>query len=88
LSVGFIARELAMSIRALQIRLQQENTIFADLLKNTRERVAKKSLRENDTVENITFILGFSDVSSFRRAFKKWTGMTPGEYRKKVCTLP
>jgi len=88
LGVGFIARKSAMSVRALQIHLKQENAVFADLLKNTRERVAKKSLRDNDTVENIAFILGFSDVSSFRRAFRKWTGMTPGEYRKKVCTLP
>jgi AraC-like DNA-binding protein len=45
-------------------------------------RLSKRYLRENRTVEEITFMLGFKDASVFRKAFKKWTGLTPGEYRQ------
>jgi AraC-like DNA-binding protein len=82
ISIGSVAREMGMSTRTLQLRLKSEETVWSDLLEDTRERLAKKYLRENYTVEDITFLLGFSEPSVFRKAFKKWAGNTPAEYRK------
>ncbi len=82
LSIEKVAREMAVSVRTLQIRLEEEGIGFSDLLKDIRERLAKKYLRENYTVEQITYLLGFSEPSVFRKAFKKWAGVTPREYRE------
>jgi len=75
-----------MSVRTLQNHLKSEGVVFRELLENTRERLAKKYLRENYTVEDITYLLGFSEPSVFRKAFKKWSGSTPREYREKALT--
>ncbi|HET6486154.1 MAG TPA: AraC family transcriptional regulator [Spirochaetia bacterium] len=82
LSIAKVAREMAVSVRTLQKRLESEGVAFSDLLRATRERLAKKYLHENYSVEEITYLLGFSEPSVFRKAFKKWSGVTPGEYRK------
>lgn len=81
LGIKAVARELSMSVRSLQARLLAEGSPFSALLQDTREALAKKHLREGYTVEDITFMLGFSDPSAFRKAFKKWTGLTPKEFR-------
>jgi len=83
LSIGTIAVEMALSTRTLQNRLKDEGNIFSELLKNIREKLAKKYLHENYSVEDITYLLGFSEASVFRKAFKKWSGCTPKEYRQK-----
>lgn len=82
LTVARIAQELAVSSRTLQANLRKEGTEFNLLLRHTREQLAKKYLYENYSVEDITFLLGFSEPSVFRRAFKKWFGMTVKEYRE------
>jgi len=82
LSINKVAREMAVSVRTLQNRLDAEGIAFSDLLKNIRQRLAQKYLRENYTVEQITYLLGFSEPSVFRKAFKKWSGVTPREYRE------
>lgn len=84
LTIGMVAKELAMSVRTLQNRLQEEGKVFSELLRETREQLAKRCLQENYTVEDITYMVGFSDPSVFRKAFKKWTGTTPREYRQRV----
>jgi AraC-like DNA-binding protein len=82
LSIATIAREMAMSVRTLQTRLAAEGRCFADLLSDARKSLAMKYLRERFAVEEITCLLGFAEPSVFRKAFKKWTGMTPGAYRE------
>jgi AraC-like DNA-binding protein len=82
LSIDKVAREMAVSVRTLQNRLEGEGVVFSDLLKDIRQRLAKKYLHENYSVEQITYLLGFSEPSVFRRAFKKWSGVTPREYRE------
>ena len=82
LSIDKVAREMAVSVRTLQKRLEAEGVVFSDLLRDTRQRLAKKYLRENYSVEQITYLLGFSEPSVFRKTFKKWLGVTPREYRQ------
>lgn len=81
LSVNKAAKALNISGRTLQAYLKKEGTEFRILLRETREQLARKYLSENYSVDDITYLLGFSDASAFRKAFKKWVGMTPGEYR-------
>lgn len=85
LSIRKVAKEMAMSVRTLQNRLSDEGVVFSDLLRDIRERLAKRYLSEDYTVEQITYLLGFSEPSSFRKAFKKWLGMTPREYREQAA---
>lgn len=82
LSINKVAKEMAMSVRTLQKRLEEEGVVFSDLYRDIRKRLAQNYLRENYTVEQITYLLGFSEPSVFRKAFKKWSGVTPGEYRE------
>jgi len=82
LSIEKVAREMAVSVRTLQKRLEAEGVVFSDLLRDIRRRLAEKYLRENYSVEQITYLLGFSEPSVFRKSFKKWLGVTPGEYRQ------
>ena len=82
LTIDKVAKEMAVSVRTLQNRLDAEGVIFSDLLKDIRQRLAQKYLRENYSVEQITYLLGFSEPSVFRKAFKKWSGVTPREFRE------
>ncbi len=83
LTIDKVAKEMAVSVRTLQKRLEEEGVVFSDLLKDIRQRLAQKYLRENYSVEQITYLLGFSEPSVFRKAFKKWSGVTPREYRER-----
>lgn len=82
LSIDKVARAMAVSVRTLQNRLADEGVVFSDLHKDIRHRLARKYLQDQYTVEQITYLLGFSEPSSFSKAFKKWSGMTPREYRE------
>ena len=83
LSIDKVAKEMSMSVRTMQNHLESEGVVFSDLLKDIRERLAQKYLRENYSVEQITYLLGFSEPSVFRKAFKKWLGITPREFRER-----
>jgi len=82
LSIEKVAKEMAVSVRTLQNRLEGEGVVFSDLFKDIRQKLAQNYLRENYSVEQITYLLGFSEPSVFRKAFKKWLGVTPREYRE------
>lgn len=78
-----VAAELNMSTRALQRKLQRKETTFKQLLTETRQELADKYIRNNQlSLTEISFMLGFSEVSSFSRAFKRWTGESPSDYRQ------
>ena len=78
-----IAETLHVSSRSLQRRLKEEATSFKGLLEDTRQALAQQYLRENHrSIGEITYLLGFSEPSNFTRAFKRWTGKTPAEYRE------
>ncbi|NCF17239.1 MAG: helix-turn-helix domain-containing protein [Haliea sp.] len=77
-----IAEALHVSNRTLQRKLKEEGTSFMDLLQDTRLQLARKYLRQpNRSVVETSYLLGFSEPSTFSRAFKRWTGMAPAEFR-------
>ncbi|MES2819697.1 MAG: AraC family transcriptional regulator ligand-binding domain-containing protein [Pseudomonadota bacterium] len=77
------ARRLAMSARSLQRSLGAEDARYQDVLNATRRELAEHYLaRSTSSPGEIAFLLGFQDGNSFHRAFKGWTGATPGQYRE------
>ena len=77
-----IARSLNVSLRSLQRKLNSEETNFKTLLESTRRELALHYIRETHrSLGEITYLLGFSEPSNFTRAFKRWTGVSPIEYR-------
>jgi AraC-like DNA-binding protein len=79
-----IATQLGYSPRTLQRKLQQAGTSFQQVLDTIRRELAVQYLQDTQlTTSEIAFLLGFSENSAFNRAFRRWTAMTPGEYRKR-----
>jgi AraC-like DNA-binding protein len=79
-----IARSLNLSVRNLQRKLQSEGISFKHLLDETRKELATQYIRDNNRrIGEITYLLGFSEPSNFTRAFRRWTGLSPNEYRQK-----
>lgn len=77
-----VADSLHMSLRTLQRKLREEKTSYKDLLDETRRELANQYLRDSYlSVSEVTYLLGFSEPSNFARAFKRWTGHTPSEFR-------
>jgi AraC-like DNA-binding protein len=77
------ARQLGMTTRTLQRRLRDEGTSFNAVLDDVRRDVALTQMRaRRQSIDELAFVLGFEKTSSFHRAFKRWTGLTPGEFRR------
>lgn len=77
-----VARALHMSVRTLQRKLDESGTTFRELADEVRSRLATGYLADpRVSVAEVAFLLGFSDQSSFNRAFRRWTGQTPGRWR-------
>jgi AraC-like DNA-binding protein len=77
-----VARQLHLSERSLQRRLAELDVSFSDLLRDTRQQLAESYLRDPQmSIGEIAYLLGFSDASSFTRAFRKWTGVAPRDFR-------
>lgn len=73
-----IARALNLSLRSLQRKLEERGVTFRKLLDDTRRQLAEQYLKDSTlSVSEITYLLGFAEVSSFSRAFKRWTGRAP-----------
>ncbi|MAM62210.1 AraC family transcriptional regulator [Maritimibacter sp. UBA3975] len=82
LSMDKSARALGMSRQTLYRRLKDEGVTFAEIHDQLRERMARDYLTARKVSVNETaYLLGFSEASSFVRAFKRWTGKSPTAYR-------
>jgi AraC-like DNA-binding protein len=77
-----LARALNLSERTLQRRLAEEGSSYQQLLNDSRRQLAEGYLRDGRlAATEIALLLGYSEPSVFFRAFRQWTGLTPGEYR-------
>ena len=83
LSIDTVATDLHMSRQTLFRKLKKEEGLsFQDLLENTRKHLAKSYLKTQDfSINEVAFLTGFSESSAFHRAFKRWFGVNPTEYR-------
>jgi len=78
-----VAEALNISLRSLQRKLQEDGTSYKDLLDKVRQDLAEQFIGQSHiSLGEISFRLGFATSSSFSRAFKRWMGMPPGEYRQ------
>jgi len=81
--VSQIARQLAMGARTLQRRLAAEGASYKDVVDHARRDAAQRLLADRSlAVAEVGYLLGFSEPSAFHRAFRRWCGVTPLEYRK------
>lgn len=80
-----VARSLGMGERTLQRRLSERGLTFNDVVDQVRERLARQNVARDDlTLTEVAFLLGYSESSAFIRAFRRWTGETPRKYRKRA----
>jgi AraC-like DNA-binding protein len=79
-----IAATWQLSARSLRRKLEAEGTRLSDVLNEVRYERARQLLRATPApIRDIAESLGYSEVSSFQRAFKRWAGIGPGEYRER-----
>ncbi len=80
-----IANDLHMNIRTLQRRLRCEGTRYKYLLDEVRRELAIAYARENRfSINQIAYLVGFSEPTNFTRAFRRWTGLSPKDYRRRA----
>jgi AraC-like DNA-binding protein len=78
-----VARELFVSKRTLARRLHQEGTGYRQIREQLFAELAARHLRESElSVEAVAALLGYHDSANFRRAFRRWFGLSPGEFRR------
>lgn len=81
-NVSDIASKLAMSGRSLQRKLAEQGLTYQELVDGARRELAERLLLQSKhSLSDIAFLTGFSEQSSFNRAFKRWAGQTPRSYR-------
>jgi AraC-like DNA-binding protein len=82
-SIQYCAAKLGTSIRTLQANLDDYGLKFSDILEKQRIDLAKVYLEQGQvSLDDMAALLGYSEASSFGRAFKRWTGSTPQRFRK------
>ena len=80
--VSEVAERLNLSPRTLQRRLSEQGLSFQNLVDESRRELSKRLLKKTDySLSEVAFLTGFSEQSSFNRAFKRWAGQTPRSYR-------
>lgn len=78
-----VASALHLSQRSLQRKLQQAGTSYQEILDQLRQELAIQYLQQSHlSVNEISYLLGFTKLGSFTRAFRRWTQQSPSQYRK------
>lgn len=84
-SLGVVSQDLNCSEDTIRRRLKNEGSTFSEIKESVRRDMAVYHLESLDTsINEIAYRLGFSEPSAFNRAFKRWTGQTPGDYRRQA----
>jgi AraC-like DNA-binding protein len=88
-TMDLVARELATSPRTLRRRLATEALTFERVRDAALAAIAQDRLRDHrQSIAEVAYVLGFSDARAFHRAFRRWAGVTPGEYRRAKAGPP
>lgn len=81
-----LATEFGMSPRTMQRRLSEEGTSYSDVLEDLRKDMSERLLANRGlTITEVAYLLGYADLSSFDRAYRKWTGRTPIDDRRRLA---
>jgi AraC-like DNA-binding protein len=82
-----VCQQMKVSPRTLRRKLQDEGMTFSELLTEVRRGLACQHLGHAQTsITEAAFLLGFADSRAFQRAFRRWYGVSPSEYRRKVLS--
>jgi AraC-like DNA-binding protein len=85
--IARVAERLGLTPRTLQRRLNDEGTSYSELVRHVQRRMAERLLSTPcRSITETSRTLGFSDVPSFCRAFSRWTGLTPSEFRARQAS--
>lgn len=86
--INKVSGRMAMTARTLQRRLADAGWQFSDLLDETRRELATHYLRDSrTTLTDAAFLVGYSDLTAFHRAFRRWFGQTPLDYQRQHRAL-
>lgn len=81
-SIEMVAAHLNISLRTMQRRLKEEGITYKVLIDDLRKEFAITYLNRDDlSISDIAYLLSYSELSTFTRSFKRWTGMSPKAYR-------
>jgi AraC-like DNA-binding protein len=80
-TIEVVAQRLGMSNRTLQRKLKEEGTSFKAVLTKVQSKMAQTYLRNGVRTDEIAYLVGYTETSSFMRAFKRWTGQTVGQFQ-------
>lgn len=82
LSLDDVSQQLGLNRRTLQRRLKDQDIEFSSLTEDVRRGMAMAYMRGSDySVTEISLLVGYAESSSFTRAFRRWTGLSPQQYR-------
>ena len=83
-TVGYAAHRIGIPVRTLQRRLRESGLSYSELVEQTRCELACRLLDQPGAkAADVARALGYTDPSSFSRAFRRWTGMSPRAYRNR-----
>jgi len=86
-SMAEVSRAVGLSARSLHRALEAEGTKWSTIVDDVRSEFARRYLaRRGLAIAEVSYLVGFSDTSAFFKAFKRWTGKSPGEYRAALAT--
>jgi len=79
-----VAAAIGVSVRTLQRRLGESGVDYRALVDDIRHELAMRHLKDRrHTLSDVAYLLGYSEISAFSRAFRRWTGSTPSDYRRR-----
>ena len=85
-SIDTLADEAGLNRRTFQRRLAKQDSCVRDLIGRARQKAAEQMLRTGGLPLNeVAFKMGYTDVAAFSRAFRRWTGVSPGSYRSQLA---
>jgi len=88
-SISVVARLFGLGARTLSRRLAEAGASFMQLREEACETLACQLLEDTSTpVNEIAYLMGYANASAFTRAFERWTGMGPAQWRKANCRRP